>query len=118
MPTTTHHIKLLSNDLMLSAVKQISAQKTSSITVLNFNKLLVEAKVPRTLMGYDSWGNFSFSQVLYVIDGIGYIARRTRDNQNAPITIKRTVDGVQTTCGYHLQKNEKIAFHKLGLSGI
>lgn len=99
---------------MFEAVKQISKQKNSSVTVTNMNKLLIDAEIPRALMGYDSWGNFSYSQVLYVIDNVGYIARRTKDRQDAPVAIKRTKDCIKTECGKLLTRNEIKEFKKLG----
>jgi len=100
----------------VAAVKQLSSQKSSSITVLGMNKLLKEACIPNTLMGYDSWGNFSYSQVLYVIDNIGYIARRKYDSQDASINIMVTKDGLRTECNKTLANNEVEVFKELGLT--
>jgi len=99
----------------LDAVKQISKQKSSSFTVDGMNKFLKEANLSRQLMGYDSWGNFSYSQVLYVIDNVGYIARRTYKSQDAPVVIKCTKNGIKTECGKFLTRNEIKAFKELGL---
>ena len=100
---------------MLEAVKQISKQKESSITVSGMNEFLMEANIPRRLMGYESWGNFSYSQVLYIIDNVGYIAKRTHKKQDASVIIKCTKDGVKTECGKFLSRNEIKVFKELGL---
>ena len=100
---------------MFEAVKHISKQKESSITVKGMNELLKEAKIPRTLMGYDSWGNFSYSQVLYVIENIGYIAKRKEQSKDSSVAIKFTSDGKYFESGSALSSNEKKVFIKLGL---
>lgn len=99
----------------VTAIKQLSKQRSSSITVLGMIQLLNEAGIKNIPMGYDSWGNFSYSQTLYVIENIGYIARRKYDNKNASVNIFITKDGLRTECGKQLFENEIKVFNELGL---
>jgi len=99
---------------MIEVVKQISKQKESGMTVKGMNDLLKGAKIPRTLMGYDSWGSFSYSQVLYVIDNIGYAARRKEQRKDSSIAIRLTSDGEIFEDGKPLSSNEKKVFVELG----
>ncbi len=100
---------------MYEAVKQLSKQKESNLTVKGMNDFLKEANIPKTLMGNYSWGNFSNAQVLYVIGGKGYIARRKYPDKEASITISVTTDCCVIDNGKKLTNNEIEVFKKLGL---
>jgi hypothetical protein len=97
------------------AVKAISEQETSSLTVNGLGKLLKEADIPRTFMGYEAWGNFSHSQVLYMLDGVGYIGRRIEKTQDSTIKFVITNDVIFTDQGARLTQNEISVFASLGL---
>lgn len=99
----------------VTAIKQLSKQKNSSITVLGMIQLLNDAGIKNTPMGYDSWGKFSYSQTLYVIENIGYIVRRKYDSKDASVNIFFTKDGLRTECGKQLGENEIKVFKDLGL---
>jgi len=100
----------------LKIIKQISQQKESSITVLAISGLLSKAKVPRIQMGYDSWGNPSLTQVLYILDKIGYIVKRKEKNKALSVIIQLTKDFKVTECGRTLTDNEIKVFKELGLN--
>lgn len=97
------------------AIKQLSKQKNSSITVLGMIQLLNDAGIKNIPMGYDSWGKFSYSKTLYVIENIGYIVRRKYDSKDSSVNIFITKDGLRTECGRYLDENERKAFNELGL---
>ncbi|MBS3953522.1 MAG: hypothetical protein KGZ88_11275 [Methylomicrobium sp.] len=100
----------------VAAIKQLSKQSSSSITVLGMIQLLSDAGIKNIPMGYDSWGSFSYSQTLYVIENIGYIVRRKHDSKNASVNILNTKDCLRTECGKQLCENEIKAFKALGLA--
>jgi len=97
------------------AIKAISEQPTSSLTVDGIGKLLKEADIPCQFMGHTAWGNFVHSQVLYVLHGVGYIARRIENNQDSSIQFSITRDGSNIEKGGRLMQNEIAAFSSLGL---
>ncbi|MCD2453487.1 hypothetical protein GO003_024200 [Methylicorpusculum oleiharenae] len=101
----------------VAAIKQLSKQSSStSITVLGMIQLLNDAGIKNIPMGYDSWGSFSYSQTLYVVENIGYIVRRKHDSKNASVNILNTKDCLRTECGKQLRENEIKAFKALGLA--
>jgi hypothetical protein len=57
------------------------------VSLAHARKLRAEAKelpaknIKRTLMGYESRGNLSHSQVLYVVDGVGYVAKASKKHK-------------------------------------
>lgn len=97
------------------AIKAISEQSTSSLTVDALGKLLKEANIPCQFMGYTAWGNFVHAQVLYVLNGVGYIASRTENSQDSSIQFAITRDGTHIEKGGRLMQNEIAVFVSLGL---
>lgn len=98
---------------MYNAVKQISRQKSSSISIPNLRELLGEAGVTTLGTGYRAYLNFSYATTMYVIENVGYIARRTKDHRDAPITIHQTIDGHTCLDGTTLSKVERECFATL-----
>lgn len=97
-------------------IKLISNQAQSNITVDAVASLLKGAGIRFIFMGHDVWGNFTHSQVLYVVDGEGYIAKREKRHKDSSVRFVITRDGKKTVLGKHLTTYEKDVFKQLGLT--
>ncbi|HIF9529829.1 TPA: hypothetical protein ACX6S4_002208 [Photobacterium damselae] len=70
------------------SLKQLLKQNNSSISVMGLWSLIRDIEgITATSWYYDSWGNFSNSDVTIIIDGEGYVVSRKEPHKDSSVII-------------------------------